>query len=169
MSMLPEIADFPVNPLDHVEQVLNDNNWSYDRMNDDQLMVKVTGKSASSCYRLFFTWQENMSALLFGCHYDIEINPKNLNSAAMLLLEINSNLWMGHFEIARDTMAPSFRQTCLLRGQSENAGMDNIHDMVDIALGQCERFRHIFEILAQEEVIAPESLTLALMDTQGES
>ena len=165
--MLSDPTENTSNPLDHVEEILNGNNWAYNRMTDDELMVQITGKSCD--YRLIFVWQENMTALQFCCQYDLCLNRKNIPAAAIALLEVNSALWMGHFEITRDTFVPSFRHTSLLRGHSEQSGFESIHDLVDIALAQCERYRHVFEILGMENIADTQTLSLAIMETQGES
>jgi hypothetical protein len=165
--MLIDLQDNISNPLDHVEQILSDNNWSYSRMADNELMVQVTGRACT--YRLFFVWQENMNALKFNCQYDLSVSRNNIANASLALMEMNASMWIGHFEIERDTRIPSFRHTSLLKGCGEQNGFESIHDLVDIALAECERFWHVFAIMAQEKNANTESLSLALMETQGES
>jgi hypothetical protein len=165
-SHIDSFEDAP-NPLDRVEEILSDNNWVYNRMNDMELMVKISGKSCE--YRLIFVWEENMSALKFCCQYDLAINRRNIQNAGIALMDMNADLWMGHFEIARDTMVPVFRHTCLLRGHGERSGFESIQDLVDISLVQCERFRHVFHLLSEDTIADVQTLSLAMMDTQGES
>ncbi len=155
------------NPLDHVEEILSHHNWTYSRMTSDELMLQITGKTCG--YSLIFVLQENMSALQFCCQYNLRVNPKNIPAASLALMQMNADLWMGHFEIARETLTPSFRHTSLLRGMGDQGGFDSIQDLVDISLVQCERFLQVFSILAQEETATTETLSLAIMETHGES
>ena len=159
--------DFEHNPLDSVEDVLNDHNWVYSRMNNQELIVEVSGKSCN--YRLLFVWQEHMSALQLFCQYDLKIKPENLILAATTLMDMNASLWMGHFEIAKETQIPSFRHTCLLPDHKESKSYVHIEDLVDISLVQCERYQAVFHLLSSEEPVNIEVLSLAMMETAGES
>ena len=156
-----------VNPLDSVEEILSAHNWQFNRMNNDELMVQVTGKACE--YRLFFIWQEDMSAMQFCCQFDLAIHPKNIEAGARALMKLNAGLWMGHFDIPSDTRIPSFRQTCLMRGLTGVAGIDYIEDLVDISMAQCERYYSVFHLLSTQSFTNDQTLTLALMDTVGES
>ncbi|MCB1783310.1 MAG: YbjN domain-containing protein [Alphaproteobacteria bacterium] len=162
-----EFYDDLPNPLDSVEEILSGNNWTYDRMDSDQLVVRVAGKSCA--YRLFFIWQENMGALQYCCQYELELSKDNLAISSAVLMDINTALWLGHFEISRENFTPSFRQTCLFKGADANAHSEKIEDLVDISLAQCERYYPVFHILSQEDGALAEHLSLALMDTAGRS
>ena len=158
MSETAEAWENPQNPLDSVEDVLNAHNWSFNRMNTDELMVQVCGKSCE--YRLFFIWQEEMQALQFCCQYDLVIKDKEYLKAAKALMAVNENLWMGHFDLPKDTGTPSFRHTCLLRG-NKNMVYDQIEDLVDISLVQCERYFHVFNMISHATEADEQSLCLA--------
>lgn len=156
-----------VNPLDNVEQVLCANNWIFKRTEDDEIIVQITGKGGE--YNLFFIWQEGMSALQFCCQYDMKIDTTRFDRAAMALTSINQNLWMGHFDIPRKSGTPTFRHTCLFRGSSKSGCLEQIEDLVDISLAQCERYYPVFNLLAEIEPENSVDLSFALMETQGES
>lgn len=155
------------NPLESVEDVLTTNNWVFNRVSDDELMVQVKGKSCA--YRLFFIWQDDINALQLCCQYDMTITSASFERAASTLMSINENLWMGHFDIPKDTGIPTFRQTVLFRGQSASNCTDQIEDLLDISLAQCERFYTAFYLLSEVRVANDQNLALALMDTKGES
>ena len=161
-----DIREDDIHPLDNVEDVLHANNWTFNRMNNDELMVEVTGKSGK--YRLFFIWQEDMSALQFCAQLDIEITENNLDLARTALPDMNEGLWMGHFDLPKDTRKPGYRYTCLFRGSGQNTTAA-IEDMVDISLAQCERHYPLFALLASANDINDQTLSLALMDAAGES
>jgi hypothetical protein len=136
-------------------------------MNPDELMVQVTGKTGT--YRLFFLWQEDMSALQFCCQYDMIVPAANRDAATRALTDLNEGLWMGHFDIPRQTNIPSFRQTCLFRGASRGEASDHIEDLVDISLAQCERYYPMFHFLSQSGELDEQNLSLAVMETAGQS
>lgn len=160
-------TEYTSNPLDNVEDVLSDNNWIYDRMNNDELLVDVAGSVFS--YRLCFIWHEHMNALQILCHYDCKIRNNNSAAAAEALMQINQNMWMGHFELTQSMNAPCFRYTCLLHDRNDEVIYANIQDVVDICFAQCERYQSVFQILSDKEVANMQTLSLAMMETAGQS
>ncbi len=157
-----------LNPLDSVEDVLRDNNWIYSRMNSDELLVDVTGSVFG--YRLFFAWQEHMNAMQIVCQMDCTIPENNLNLAMETLMNVNRSMWMGHFELTQDTHAPCFRYTCLLHDRNNETNVyANIQDIVDICMAQCEQHQTVFQMLSSEEALNIQTLSLAMMETVGES
>lgn len=156
-----------IHPLDHVEDVLLSHNWNFERMAEDELMVEVTGKSGK--YRLFFIWQDDMNALQFCAQIDLEIMSNNRAAAIEAITNMNEQLWMGHFDLPQSTRKPSYRYTCLLRGTDRFNATGTIEDMVDISLAQCERHYPLFTLLASANDVNDQTLSLALMDTAGES
>lgn len=168
MALQIDVTEDTVNPLDTVEEILSLNNWVFNRMNDDELIVSVKGKACD--YRLFFIWQEEMSAMQFCCQYDMTLEKADMVAAGAALMSINENLWMGHFDLPADTKIPSFRHTCLLRGVTGLTGVEHIEDLVDISLAQCERYYAAFHLLANGRKAAnDQNMALALMDTTGEA
>ena len=99
----------------------------------------------------------------------MKIMPENMDMAAQALMNINSNVWMGHFEITHDSLAPRFRQTSLIRGQASKSEYDHIEDLVEISLNQCEHYHAVFDLLCVENALNPETLSFAMMETAGES
>lgn len=156
------------NPLDSVEDVLSDNNWIYSRMNNDELIVDVAGSVFS--YRIFFIWQEHMNGLQIMCQYDKPVTDNNLELAAESLMQLNRSLWMGHFEINAQKKSPCFRYTCLLQDRKNREHMyNNVNDIVDICLAQCEQHQGVFQMLCADDPLDIRSLSLAMMETVGES
>lgn len=162
-----EFTEQSLNPLDSVEEILSEQNWVFDRTDDDCLTVQIKGRSCN--YRLFFIWQKNLSALQFTCEFDVSIRADNMALASTALLDMNEESWMGHFEIARKTLVPSYRQTCLMKGYEFHESTAYFGDLIDISLAHCERFYPVFELLSRKQPANPEHLSLALMETAGES
>lgn len=167
MTLQVETYEENLNPLDNIEELLNDHNWVYSRMNDAELLVEVAGRHCN--YRILFIWQEAMNALQFNCQYDLKINKDNLFLAGASLLDINESLWMGHFEVNRESMTPAFRHTCLLRAADSRTIYEVMEDLVDVSLAQCERNYPAFKILSMNQTTDAQTMSLAVMETIGES
>ncbi len=169
MNNHSELTEFEAcnNPLDNVEDVLNAHDWTFNRINDDELVVRVAGKSCN--YRLFFIWQESMSALQFCCQYDMTVCEQNFAAVREAMMDINENLWMGHFDLPRQTGTPSYRHTCLFRGVEQSAAIERLEDLMDISLALCEKHYPVFSLIADASSMDRQTLDLALMETRGES
>ncbi|MFK7839077.1 MAG: YbjN domain-containing protein [Bdellovibrionales bacterium] len=153
-----------VNPLDHIETILHNNDWDYTRMGDNELFVSLNGKFCT--YQLIFLWQADMSATQISIQYDMTIGQEKSKQAASTLMAINERAWIGHFEISSDTQKPSFRYNALLNPSSRDA-YGQLENIIDFALAQCETNYAAFSILANDSAANDETLPLALMQTQG--
>lgn len=167
MTTETELFEEISNPLDSVEDVLSSHEWVFRRTTDDELTVDVTGRYGT--YRMLFFWQDEFSALQFVCQYDFVIAENNIEQIPVTLMSINSELWLGHFDLDLQTRAPVFRYNSLFRGMTQTSGADHIEDIVDIALSECERFYPVFQLLAGTEELDGADLRLALMTSAGES
>ncbi|PZQ43878.1 MAG: hypothetical protein DI551_11245 [Micavibrio aeruginosavorus] len=162
-----EIFEDVSNPLDSVEDILHANEWTFDRMTEDELTVQITGKMGE--YTLQFHWQEEYSAMRFSCLFDLDIKLEALDEAAKTMTSINSGLWLGHFDMHEKSQTPCFRHTTLFRGQTHTSGAEHIEDLVDIALAECERFYPVFDLLSRGLPSSMADMDLALMPAAGES
>lgn len=155
------------NPLDSIEEILSANDWTFDRMSEDELTVQISGKMG--LYTMLFVWQEDYSAMQFTCELDITFHADALDNAAKAMTAINGTLWLGHFDIRPGSNIPCYRHTSLLRGMY-SSGADHLEDLVDIALAECERYYPAFELLSRGSTAQDHSaLSLAMMDIAGES
>lgn len=153
------------NPLDSVEEILIGNDWTYDRQNDEELVVHVSGEKCN--YVMTFIWQEEFQALQYMCTYDMFIPYARAVHSADILQNINGRVWLGHFEIPEETNAPQFRYTSLFRGTAPAATSGYIADLVEIAMAECERNFDVFSMLSGSEIITDAKLDLMMSDTVG--
>ena len=155
------------NPLDNIEIVLESHNWEYNRSSETDLIVQVAGKKCN--YRLFFIWAEELNVLQFCAQFELTVLNENLESARAALMDINEDMIIGHFDLPRETGVPSFRHSCLLRGMSNDAGLEHLEDLIDISLTLCEKNFPALSLLSGKDTTDPRQLDLALMETVGES
>lgn len=164
---LDNIFDDISNPLDGVEDVLVTQNWAFNRMNRDELFVEMKGRHGN--YRMVFMWDEDTAALQFCSEYDITISERNYSKACEILADINSQIWLGHFEVSRTEFTPCFRHTQLFRGMTQSSGAEHLQDLMEIALNECDRHHAAFLALAQSYTPDEESMALAIMPVAGQS
>ncbi|NYZ14133.1 hypothetical protein HL658_16380 [Azospirillum sp. RWY-5-1] len=154
------------NPLDIVEEIVTANEWPFERASDDELIVEIGGRWCD--YRLYFVWQPDISAMQFSCQFDMKVQPNRRTPVNDLLAEVNTRLWLGHFDVCAEENTPMFRQTTLLRG-SRGASVEQLEDLVEIALSECERFYPAFQFVIWGGKSASEAVSAAILDTAGEA
>ena len=154
------------NPLDMIEEIVAANDWPFERAHHDEILVEVRGTWCT--YQLYFVWQPTFSALQFGCSFKIRISANRRAAVNALLAAMNERLWLGHFILPADDDAPMFRQTQLMRGQ-HHASLEQMEDLVEIALMECERFYPAIQYIMITGGTPDEALHAAIVDTVGEA
>lgn len=154
------------NPLDIVEEIVSANEWSFQRSADDELSVEFSGHWCA--YHLHFVWSEDLSAMHLSCFMDMKVPKKRFAAVAELLALINTKLWLGSFVLPTEESTPVFRHTILLRG-AQGASVEQLEDVVDIALTECERFYPAFQFVTWGGKTAHEAIAASLLETVGEA
>jgi len=85
-----------------------------------------------------------------------------------LLALINQRMWMGHFDLCSEDGTPTYRHTIPTRGLS-SVTVEQLEDMMDIALAECERFFPAFQFLLWGSYTPEEAVSAALLDCVGEA
>ncbi|CAK0763738.1 YbjN domain-containing protein [uncultured Gammaproteobacteria bacterium] len=165
-AILAEHTALTRNPLDVIEEIVLANEWPFERASETELVVEISGRWSD--YRLFFLWQDEMCAMQFSCQLDMKVQRNRRPAVFELLAEINSKMWLGHFDLCPDEHTPMFRHTTLLRG-SHGASVEQLEDMVEIALSECERFYPAFQLVIWSGKSAAEAVSASMLDTVGEA
>lgn len=161
-----EPTPHPGNPIDLVEEIAESNEWPHERIGEEELAMEISGRWGE--YRLDFVWQEEMSAMHFSCGFEMEIVEDRRPALYELLAFANEKLWLGHFDLSREEGSPMFRQTLLLGGAAPVGG-EQIEDLVDIAISECERFYPAFHLVLRGGRTAGEALAAAVIDPVAEA
>lgn len=154
------------NPLDIVEEMVAANEWPFERASEDEMIVEIGGRWCE--YRLFFVWQNDVSAMQFSCQFDMKVPSARKAAVHELLAEVNGRMWLGHFDVCSEEHTPMFRQTLLLRG-TRAASVEQIEDLVEIAVAECERYYPAFQFVIWGGKSATEAVSAAILDTLGEA
>ena len=153
-------------PIDIVEELVEFNEWTFDRRNNEEMAVQVPGSWGD--YSLYFAWNDEMEAIHFTCAFDIRVSDNQAPRVHELLALINEKLWLGHFSIWVDEGLPMFRATLALRGQ-KGLTVEQTEDLVETALVECERFFPAFQYVIWGGKGAADAIEAAMIDTKGEA
>ncbi len=153
-------------PLDVIERIADEHEWIFDRRSDKEMAAQAPGRWCD--YSLFFAWNEKVGAMHFTCAFDMRVPPERRASLYELLALVNERMWLGHFTIWDDEGLPMFRHAMPLRG-AHGPSAEQMHDLVDTAILECERFFPAFQHVIWGGKSAAEAVAAAIIDTVGEA
>ena len=104
----------------------------------------------------------------FSCQFDLKSQASRRSHVNELLADVNPRMWLGHFDICPDEHTPMFRHTILLRG-APRASVEQLEDLVEIALMESERYYPAFQFVISGGKTASEAVTASILDTVGEA
>lgn len=154
------------NPLDLAELVVMDRDWSFDRPDDGALVAEVQGAWCN--YRIWFSWEEDLGGMTISCAFDTKLPKQLLPRVYMLLALVNDKLWLGHFAIDAEEANVAFRHSLLIR-EGVATTSEQLQDLLDIAVRECERFYPAFQSVVWGGKTPAESLEIALFETIAEA
>lgn len=153
-------------PIDVVENLVHSNDWTCERVGDDELAVEIAGRWCD--YRLFFAWHREAAAIHFSLALDMRVPEAKRAEVEGLLALINERLWLGHFDLWSDDGLPMYRYAVLLRGTPGPAPAQ-IEELVSVALSECDRFYPAFQFVVWGGKGPGEAVACAMIDPVGEA
>jgi len=167
LSMTPaqnESVERPEHPVDVVERLAAINEWAFDRADEDEISILVSGVWAH--YEVAFTWLPDIESLHVSCSFDLKVPKRKRAEIIALVQMINEQLWLGHFDLwSRDDIVMFRHAHCLAGGaQASDAQCGTI---VNAALAACENHYQAFQFVLWAGRGAKESLDLAMFETHG--
>ena len=154
------------NPIDYVEDIIHSKKWSFSRAADDELVADISSQWCQ--YRLYFAWSEQIKAINFTITFDLKFPFSSLRAIHELLALINEKLWIGHFDITSKNGIPAFRHT-LLVSQKNEILYNQLEELVDIAIYECEKYYPAFQLILFDEYQPQNALELCLFEPLGEA
>lgn len=154
------------NPLDVVQQLVESNDWMYDRRNEEEMAVQVPGRWCD--FSLYFAWNDVVSAVHFTCAFDMRVPAERRGRVFELLSLVNEKLWLGHFDVWGEDGPPMFRHAIPLRG-TRGPTLEQLEDLVDTAIIECERFYPAFQYVLWGGKTPADAMAAAMVETVGEA
>ena len=152
------------NPLDVVERMATTQQWSFERVCEDEVTIAVRGNWAD--YQVSFTWMHDVEALHLACAFELKVPERSKAEVQHLVPMINTQMWLGHFDLWLTDGLVMFRCTHLLSG-----GVDASHRQCEVllsaALDACERYYSAFQFVAWSGEGAREALEAVMFETAG--
>ena len=162
IESVPE--DRPEHPVDVVERLAAVNEWTFDRAEDDEISILVSGTWAN--YDIAFTWIPDLESLHVSCSFDLKAPPRKRDAIGELMRLINEHLWLGHFDLWSGQDLVMFRHSLCLAGGA-TASDAQCSAVVRAALSACETYYQAFQFVLWADRAPKEALAFAAFDTKG--
>ena len=166
MAFIEPTGQRRMNPVDVVERVAALNAWAFERSDDDEITISVTGRWTS--YQAAFTWMNNIEALHLACAFDLKVPERRSAEVLALISQVNEQLWLGHFDLWSQDGVVMFRHALVLAGGVE-ASPRQCEVLLDAAIDACERYYQAFQFVVWAGTGAREAMNAAVFETSGEA
>jgi hypothetical protein len=153
-------------PVDVIEQIAAGNAWAFDREEEDEISITVSGSWTD--YQVAFTWLPHVEALHLGCAFDLRVNERHKSELLRLIALMNAQLWIGHFGHWEQENVILFRHALLLSGGTQPS-RSQCEAALTAAINACERYYQCFQFVLWSGKRAEEALEAALFETMGEA
>jgi hypothetical protein len=153
-------------PIELVTRFVTNHDWLLQRRAENAVLAEVPGKWCD--YQLAVTWQGHEEAMQVTCRIDVQCETHRVCELALLAALLNQQIFMGHLALDLTNGELELRHTLPLRGAG-GATPEQVEDVVDIMLGECEYcFPAIYQV-ANGALSAGEAVASVMMTTEGEA
>ena len=153
-------------PIELVSRFVARHDWLLRRQARNAISAEIPGKWSD--YQLLATWQDSEQTMHVTCRIDVQADESQFGEMALLAALLNQQVFIGHlaFDITNGEL--ELRHTLALRGAG-GATPEQIEDVVDIMLGECEQnFPAIYQV-AHGTMQAIDAAAIVMMPTMGEA
>ena len=154
------------NPVDQIERIATRNQWAFDRDDEDEISIAVTGTWTD--YNIAFTWLSDIEALHLACAFDLKVPPARRADALSLIALVNEQLWIGHFDVWPQDGVVMFRHSILLTGGAA-LNASQCEAALSSAVTACERYYQAFQFVVWAGKSGREASLNALSVTNAEA
>jgi hypothetical protein len=162
---LDDEVDAAADPLETVEAVIgSDDRFTCERADDGD--IHFSFKCAWGETVGYFSYREELPALLFTLGFDLQAPKSRRDEAIKLAAHINENLWLGHFDVWSDDGTIIFRHAMPMIGR-EDISVGEVQAMLAAALDAAERFQPAFHFLILAGMPAEDAAHAALFEIVG--
>lgn len=167
MSFLQQVQEPSQNRGPSIlQQLAERHGWHLEHRINGDMIMDVVGDHAG--YSIQFSFSEEYQSLHITCSMDMCLPISNGAQIHDLLAAINAKLWIGHFAVMAGGNQPAFRQTVLMIGP-DDAKAQEIEDIIETAIGECDRFYPAFQYAGINGMPGLDAMTAALMECVGEA
>ena len=166
MTLIDVHPERTANPVDEIELLAAQNDWTFERSDEDEIAISIAGDDTD--YNVAVTWLSEIEALHVACAFDIKVPAARRNEVTKLLALINEQLWIGHFDIWPHEGVIIFRNSHLLTGGAD-VTPQQCEALLRSATESCDLYYQAFQFVVWAGKSAAEALEGVMFETVGEA
>jgi hypothetical protein len=159
-------SDEAHNPIDRVERLAEVRHWSIDRTSNDEVVMNISGGWCD--LDLSLSWRSDLESLTVACTYDMRVPQSRRDEVSKLLINMNSLMVHGHFDLWPDVGILIYRNALLLVGGAE-VNDEQCEAMIKMAIDNAQRYYPAVQLVIWGGQTAEQAMSSALIETQGEA
>jgi hypothetical protein len=164
MAFAVDLTPKPDDPLNAVADMATANEWSFERDAEDEITLVVGGGWAT--YQISFTWMRDIEVLHLACAFELSVPEARRTEVRDLVVGINEQLWIGHFDVWMQNAMVMFRHAMLLGGGTV-ASRQQCEAALGSAVESCERFYPAFQYVTWAGNSARDAMDRVMFETAG--
>ena len=153
-------------PIDLVSRFVARQDWMLCQQEPDALIAEIPGRWSQ--YQLAVSWQDTEETMQVVCRIDVRAEQVQVGEIALLAALLNQQLYIGHLALDMSNCELELRHTLALRGAG-GATPEQVEDVVDIMLGECEQVYPAIYQVVTGTLNAGDAATAVMMVTEGEA
>lgn len=151
-------------PIDLVEMLANQNEWTFDRKADDQIALQIEGSWRN--YSITLAWSDGDETLRMICAFDMEPPRDAIPKLYEALNLANDKCWTGGFAFWKDHRLMVYRYgLALTDGATVSAAQ--IEQLLQEAVIACERYYPAFQLACWGDESPRAAMDVAIARTYG--
>jgi hypothetical protein len=166
---LTELKNNQSNPIDMIEDIIFQENWTHERISLQELIICIRGQWGE--YHANIIWDQDSDILQTSIGFNLGIPQqqfsKYINSELKnLIFKVNEQMQIGHFEIWHEEHMIVWRSGQVLSKKNKHEPSD-FERLIELALNDCNRFYPAFQYVLWGNTTAEDAFKIALFDTIG--
>lgn len=154
-------------PIELISRFAVQQDWYLKQTSAHEVLADVPGHWGH--YQLYVEWLDDVEALHVEAQLDALIEDVSVDAVQTVLCELNEALFLGHFQLTADRRQIVLRYKLPLRGAG-GVSPEQIEDVVDIILGQCEKAAPVLcQLIYCQGQYEAGSASLMMLKTLGEA
>jgi hypothetical protein len=152
-------------PLDMLEHAVEENGWPFERAGKDEINLTVGGRWCD--YHFCFTWRDELQSLHVSGNFDMRVKRERRHEIGELLLSINAQLFLGHFDLWADDGVVVYRHTLIFPDSVVSSAQ--CEALLHLAVEACDHYYPAFQFVLWGGKTAQEAMAAAILECAGQA
>jgi hypothetical protein len=152
-------------PIEMFKALFEARGWVY-TATADELTGEVQGSWTN--YQLRAIWRSEDNVMQLLCLPEIRVADDKRAAAQELVILINEQVWLGHFDIWSNGGMLLYRNGTMVNDEGV-MGIAQAQNLVEIAVEECDRFYPAFQFVLWGDKTPAAALDAAMVDAVGEA